>query len=102
MKIKLFKKENNFKKKDFAFNPILYWKIAVFSIFAVILLSALFGYRLSNSINQDSAASTVNVGGHVPRLSLDRLRKVLDYFSEREKNSAQILNSPAPISDPSL
>ena len=33
MKITLFKKQNNFKKKDFQFNPDFFWKIAIAVVF---------------------------------------------------------------------
>jgi len=102
MKIKLFKKENNFKKKNFQLNPNLYWKIAVGGAFVVILLSFFFGYRLFMRINQESVLPVANEGGQIPMVNKDRIEKVLNYFSEKEKKSIKILNSPAPFVDPSL
>jgi hypothetical protein len=102
MKIKLFKKGNDFKKKDFAFNPNLYWKFVVGGVFVMILLSFFFGYRLFMQINQEFVLSVTNNGGQVPLINKDRIDKVLNYFSEREKRSALILNSPIPVVDPSL
>lgn len=102
MKIKFFKKENNFKKKNFAFNPNLFWEIAVCGAFIMILLSLFFGYRLFAQINQELVLSDIDKNEQVLQINKDRIEKVLNYFSEREKKSNQILNSPAPVVDPSL
>ena len=90
MKIKFFKKENNFKKKNFAFNPNLYWKIAVCGSLTMILLSFLFGYRLFMQINQESILPIINGNEQVPTINENRVGKVLDYFSEKEQKSARI------------
>ena len=102
MKIKFFKKENNFKKKDFTLNPNFYWKIAVMFIFFSTVLSFFFGYRLFIKINQESILPITNNDEQLPIVNEDRIEKVLNYFSEREIKSNQILNSPAPVVDPSL
>jgi hypothetical protein len=101
MKIKFFKKENNFKKKDFTFNPNLYWKLAVGGALVIVLLSSFFGYRLFTQINQEPVLSATNVGGQIPMVKKDRIEKVLNYFSAREQKSTEILNSPSPVVDPS-
>lgn len=102
MKITLFKKENSFKKKDFTFHPNLYWKIVLISAVIIILLSFIFSYRLFVQINQEPVLSFTNENGQLPIVNEDRIEKVLNYFSEIEKNSNQILNSPSPVVDPSL
>ncbi len=102
MKIKLFKKENNFKKKDFILNFNFYWKIAVFGAFVLILLSFFFGYRLFNQINEESILSSINLDEQIPTVNQDRILKALNYFSEREQKSVEILNSSISIVDPSL
>jgi lipid-A-disaccharide synthase-like uncharacterized protein len=102
MKINFFKKENNFKKKDFTFYPNLYWKIVLIGTVIIILLSFIFSYRLFVQINQEPVSSFANENGQLPTVNENRIEKVLNYFSEREKNSNQILNSSSPIVDPSL
>ena len=102
MKITLFKKQNNFKKKDFQFNPDFFWKIAVAVVFISVFLSAFFGYRLFTLINQESILPTVNENEVLRAINQDRISKALNYFSEREKKSERILNSPPPVVDPSL
>jgi hypothetical protein len=102
MKINFFKKENSFKKKDFVLNPNLYWKIAVWAALIAILASFFFGYYLFMQTNQGLVSSNNNPSEQIPTVDKDKLGKVLDYFSVREQKSAEILNSPAPVVDPSL
>jgi hypothetical protein len=102
MKIKFFKKENNFKKKDFTFNPNLYWKFAIGSVFVMILLSSFFGYRLFTQTNQEPVLSATNGGRQVPTVKKERIEKVLNYFFEKEKKSAKISISSSSVIDPSL
>ncbi len=102
MKINLFKKEKSFKKKDFTFHSNLYWRIILLGTTIIILLSFIFSYHLFIQINQDPVLLIENNSGQLPLVNKDRIDKVLNYFSEREKKSIEILNSPAPIVDPSL
>ncbi len=101
---KLFKREKNFTKdkETFRLNINFYWQLAVLIMFIVIILSSVFGYYLFVQINQESVVSS---GGDSPKIETvkkERVEKVLEYFLEREKNSNRILNSLAPIIDPSL
>ena len=102
MKIEFFKKQNNFKKKDFTPNPGLYWKIAVFGTFFLITLVALFGYYLFAQINQEFVLPATNESGQVPTVDKNRVEKVLNYFSDREEKSKEVIANPAPVVDPSL
>jgi len=102
MKIEFFKKQNNFKKKDFALNPNLYWMSAVFGTFILILAAAFFGYYLFAQINQEFVLPATNDSGQVPTVDKNRVEKVLNYFSNREEKSKEIIANPAPVVDPSL
>jgi len=102
MKIKFFKKENKFKKKDFVFNLNLYWELAVCVSLILIVFSFFFGYQLFMRINREPILPVGNDSGQVPTVDKDRLGKILNYFSDREKKLSNILNSPAPVVDPSL
>lgn len=102
MMMKLFKKKNNFKKKDFVFNPNLYWRIALFCMLIIITLSSFFGYHLFTQINQEPVLPVAQDDGQIPTVDKDRILKVLQYFSIREQKSSEILNSPSPVIDPSL
>ena len=102
MKIKFFKKRNSFKRKSFTLNPNLYWKLAVFSTFVIIITSFFFGYYMFKNINTDSPAPIANNGEQIPTVNTDRVTKVLNYFTIRQQKSNDIINSPSPVVDPSL
>ena len=102
MKIDFFKKENNFKKKEFAFKPNFYWKFTLLGTLLMVILVSFFGYYLFEQINKEFVLPTISDNGQVPTINTDRIEKVLNIFSERETKSNQILNSPAPVVDPSL
>lgn len=101
MQIKLFKIKNNFKKKNLELNPYLYWKLIVLSAIVLTTVSFIFGYYTFMQTQDDSAASIENAI-HKKPIEKERIEKVLDYFLLREKKSAQIINSPSPVVDPSL
>jgi type II secretory pathway component PulC len=102
MKINIFKKKNNFKKKNDTPNPNMYWELAIFSTFIVIIAASIFGYNTFSQTNKESDLPAVKDSGQVPTVNKGRIQNVLNYFSEREQNSTQILNSPVSVVDPSL
>ena len=102
MEIKLFKKEINYKKKNFRFNPNLYWDIAVGCAFVLILVISFFSYNLFLKTNEEPVPSMDSIDAQIPKVSKDRILKVLDYFSQKEKKSTEILTSPVPVVDPSI
>lgn len=99
--INLFKTKKNFKKKHLELNPGFYWKLIIGVTFVLIFFSFLFGYYVFSEVKKDSISPLSNVIKKQP-IEKERLDKVLEYFSAREKKSAQILNSPSPVVDPSL
>ena len=102
IKINFFKKEKNFKKKNFAFNANLYWEFALLVLLIMILLSSFFGYYLFSQINQEPVLSIDSTNVKASILDKNKLEKILNYFSDRQKKSIEILNSPLPVVDPSL
>jgi hypothetical protein len=101
MKIEFFKKENDFKKKDFTFNPNLYWELILLVTFVLIASSFFFGRYLFEQVNQVSSTPQTNDASQVPTVDKNRVQKVLNYFSERQQESTEILNKPASVVDPS-
>ena len=99
---KLFKKEKKFNKKEFIFNVYFYWKLAIFFAFFLVIVSFVFGYYLFVKINKEPDLSADLGGGQIPTIDKNRIDEVFRIFSEREKKSAEILNSSAPVVDPSL
>src|ERR1035437_1446217 len=102
MKIEFFKKENNFKKKDFTFKPNLYWKFTLLGTSIVIILFLLFGYYLFEQINKEFVLSLSSDNGQIPTVNQGRFTEVLNYFSEKEQKTNEILNSPVSVVDPSM
>lgn len=102
MDIKIFKNKKSFKKGGFHSNPNISWEFVFWAAFVLVLASFVFGFYLFVQINKEFILPTTIKDGQVPIVNKDRIEKVLNYFSEKEKKSAEILNSPSPIVDPSL
>lgn len=102
MKIGFSKKEKNFKKSRSRLSPNIFWKISIFVVFIVVILSSFFGYYLFMKTTEEFVLEEVGVSGPADTIKKERIQKSLDYFSLREKKSNEILNFPAPVSDPSL
>ncbi len=100
MEINFFKKKKKFRKGGMDIKPDLYWRYILYMVFVLIIASCAFGIYLFWGVNTESAP-IVNSSGQ-DMIKKERLDKVLEYFSEREKKSVEILNSPSPIVDPSL
>lgn len=101
MNLDFLKKKKKFKKGGIGVKPDLYWKYILFMTFFLILVSCAFGLYLFLKINSESAIFVTDTQGQ-DTIKKERINKVLEYFSEREKKSTEILNSPSPIIDPSL
>lgn len=101
MNLNFLKKKKKFKKGGTGIKPDLYWKYILFMTFFLILISCIFGLYLFLKMNSESTVSVTDVSGQ-DTIKKERINKVLEYFSEREKKSTEILNSPSPIIDPSL
>ncbi len=103
MKIEFFKKKNNFNKKKSTPSPDLYWKFTVIGAFTIILVSFIFGYHLFMNIDQQTMTGVDTVDSlQSPKIDDARLQKALNYFSERQNKSNEILNNPVPVVDPAL
>ncbi|MCX6752040.1 MAG: hypothetical protein NTZ87_00865 [Candidatus Nomurabacteria bacterium] len=106
MQIKFFKKEKKFKKQKESLwlNINVYWKLAVGFMFLIIILSGFFGYYSFQKINKESetVSSGTDANSQIETVKKEKIDKVLEYFSQRKDKSSQILNSPAPVIDPSL
>lgn len=102
MKIKFLQKEKNLKKKEFSFNMFFYWKIVIFLFLIVLFFSAFFGVYLFWQVNKEVLPSENTEDKKDNLVKEERLEKILNIFSEREKKANEILNSGVNISDPSL
>ena len=100
MKLKFFKREKKFKKGGFHTNPDISWEAVLYLAFALAALSFVFGFLLLKEVGKESGNGELNGRGQTKVIEKERIDKALDYFAEREKKSAEILNSPSPIIDP--
>lgn len=101
MKINFFKKEKSFQKKSFLLNANLYWRIIVYGVFLSSLVFFFFSYNLFVDTNKEFVSST-DLNNQTDLVTKERIDKTLDYFSNREQKSNQILYSFSPVVDPSL
>ena len=102
IKIKnLLKIKKVFHKKDLDINPDLYWGYTLDLTFLLILFAFVFGLYFFMNVNkeEDNYLSTVSNQENAVKQKLDN---ALKYFKERENKSESILNSPAPVRDPSI
>ena len=102
MKINFLKKKNNFKKKSSDIYLSFYWEVVVLVTIAVISAFFIFGYYLFIQTNQEIVLPVANGSSQVGVVNKDSIEKVLNFFSERSETTTAILNSPAPVVDPSL
>lgn len=82
----------------------LYWGLIVCVLLATAIIASFFGYYLFQKLNKEPAllAPAGGASSQIETVKKERIDKVLEYFSERKNKSSQILNSPAPVVDPSL
>ena len=102
MEIKFLKRKKSFKKGSSEINPGFYWKLILGATILIILASFVFSFYLFMRIDKDPILPAGSAEEQVKIIKKEEIEKVLEYFSEREKKSADILNSPSPVIDPSL
>lgn len=104
MKINIFniKIKKKLKKENFQLKSNFYWKIVLCIMFLMILGSFIFGFFLSMKTNREAVLLNEDISRQTDMARKERIEKVLEYFSEREKKSADILNPSSSIVDPSL
>ena len=102
MKIKLFKIKKNYRKEVFKINPNTYWKVLVIFSGFLMIISFIFAYNLFRQTNKEDVPVVVNNTQKIGDKEEEKIKNALDYFSLRAQKSAEILNSPSTVVDPSL
>lgn len=101
MKIELPKTRKKWKKGGFHTNPNIGWGI-VLAIALVLVLAALaLGVYLFVRTNQEYSGEP-SPDSRIKIVKKERIIKVLEYFSSREQRSAEIIQNPSPVIDPSI
>lgn len=102
MDLKIFKIKKKFKKSEHQPDPDFFWRMILSVTFVLVLASFAFGGYLFFKINNEDVDSELQYDGQAKKIGKERLDKVLQYFTERKNKSESIINSPAPVIDPSL
>jgi hypothetical protein len=102
MKIELFKTKKNYKKEDYKVNVNVYWKIIILFSFFALSASFLFAYNFFIETNKEENLTPERNKKKMSVYEKERIKKVIEYFSEREKKSAEILDVSISVIDPSL
>ncbi len=102
MKINFLKIKKVYKKESFKINSSIYWNFLVVFALLVMIISFVFAYELFlKTSKEDVQVNTFN-NMKIGNKEKEKIGKALEYFSEREKKSVEILNSPVPVVDPSI
>jgi Tfp pilus assembly protein PilO len=99
--LKFLKREKNFKKESIWLDINMYWRGAICFILLSTLFSLTFGYIFFMKNSQDISNSSNVTSEQVETISKDRINNVLNIFSVRQQTTEKIINSPAPVVDPS-
>ncbi len=102
IQLKFSKKTKKFKKEKSWLNIYFYWKLVIGILFVTTFLYILFSYRFFLETNKDFILLEDSAKAGSKTVQKDRIDKILEYFSQRKEKSKEIINSPAPIIDPSL
>ena len=102
MKIDFLKIKRNFRKKSFVINSNFYWRLILFLSLILLLLAFGFSFNLFIKIAKESDLIIEQDNHKTEITQKERIEKVIEYFKEREKKVIEIIDSPAPVIDPSL
>lgn len=97
-----FKLKKSFKKESFSVNPNTYFRFVVAIAFGVVLVGFGLGFYTFKEFGTESIEKVYKSNDSVELSKKEKIEKVLEYFSVREQKSVEIINSPAPVVDPSL
>ncbi|MDP2789208.1 MAG: hypothetical protein Q8O46_04165 [bacterium] len=97
-----FKEKKVFKKGSSVINPTPYWDAVLLLTALIVISSFVFSFFIFRKVNIEVVPNPEDAEAEVSALPKERIGKVLEYFKEREKKSAEIINSPSPVIDPSL
>lgn len=102
MKINFLKVKKNYLKGNFKFSPNFFWKVIVGLFFLFIIGSFLFSFNLFREINKQNDLVEAKNVQKISDKEKQKIQEALNYFSEREKKSTEILNSATSVVDPLL
>lgn len=102
MKINFLKIKKNYTKKSFKISPNFYWKIIVSIFFLLLVASFLFSWFVFKKTNIQNELVFERKSEKLSDKEKKKIQEALNYFSEREKKTSEILNSEISVVDPAL
>ena len=97
-----FKLKKNFTKESFTVNPHIYFRFVIFIAIGITLVGFGLGFSVFKKFDKVSSEQANETTEKAELNRKERIENILQYFVEREKKSIEIINSPAPIVDPSI
>lgn len=102
MNLKFFKTKKTFKKGGIHIDPEIFWNICLLIACILIAVFSIFGFQLFQKTSKELILPAPSVLSQTKAIDRDSIQRVLDYFSERDQQSAKIINFPSSVVDPSL
>lgn len=102
MNINFLKSKKSYKKQDYQIDPEMYWKVILYIALIIVTVFVVYDFSVFTEVNNDPAVSSVNINDQIEKNRKKRIESFLEYFSQREKKSDDISNSPSPVVDPSI
>ena len=78
------------------------WMIIFYLGFILTVFAFAFGLYLFLKINKENISLPPSEDQRLSKISKTRVDKILEIFEQRKKASSAIINSRAPVVDPSL
>lgn len=97
-----FKRKKVFRKESGQINANRYWDVLFFAFFILFFLAMFFGYLTFKNTNTEFVVDSTFNKDDAGINQKNKIKKVVDYFSEKEASSLEIINSEVLIIDPSL
>jgi hypothetical protein len=98
----LLKKKQHFRKGGFHTNPNVGWELILGLAFVIIIAFFVLGAFLFLKTSKEFNAPFLSPLESTTSVRQEKLQNILNIFSEREKESQEILFLPAAVVDPSL
>lgn len=102
LNLNFLKKKRVFKKNNVLPNPSIHWIIVFCFGFVSAIFIFIFSFYLFVEVNKETLPYYPKDDRQLKKIDKKRVDQILEYFETKEKISNQILNSSAPVSDPSL
>jgi len=101
MDFKFFKKKKKYQKNFFKNNVSFFWKLILFLFFVFLLIIVFFSFHTFKKINQETIFLNEEIELIIKNQEKDKLKDILNYFSQKELKTEEIFETDFLIIDPS-